>query len=34
MMLDDMDMIGTCRILDIAPHMPRYAFDMFGVFML
>ena len=27
-------MIGTGRILDIAPHMPRSVFDIFGVFML
>ena len=32
--VDEMDMIGTGRILDVAPHMPRSTFDMFEVFML
>ena len=27
-------MIGTGRMLNIAPHRPHSAFDMFGVFML
>ena len=31
---DEMDMIGTSRILDVAPHGPHYALDMFGAFML
>ena len=31
---DEMDMIGTGRILDVAPHGPHYALDMFGAFML
>ena len=26
-----MKMIGIGRILDVAPHEPHYAFDMFGV---
>ena len=29
-----MDMIGICHILDVAPHRPHYAFDLFGVSML
>ena len=29
--MDEMDMIGTGRILDTAPHGPHSAFDMFGV---
>ena len=29
--MDEMDMIGTGRILDIAPHGPHSSFDMFGV---
>ena len=29
--MDEMDMIGTSRILDTAPRGPHYAFDMFGV---
>ena len=32
--MDEMDMIGTCRILDTALCGPRYAFDMFGVSMI
>ena len=32
--VDEMGMIGISHILDIAPHGPRSAFDMFGVFML
>ena len=32
--IDKMDMIGTSRILDTAPHGPYYAFDMFGVSMI
>ena len=32
--MDAMDMIGTGRILDTAPHGPHYAFDMFGVSMI
>ena len=28
---DEMDMKGIGRILDIAPHRPHYAFDLFGV---
>ena len=32
--MDEMDMIGTGRILDTAPHGPHYAFDMFGVSMI
>ena len=30
--MDEMDMIGTGRILDIAPLGPHYAFDMFWSF--
>ena len=29
--IDEMDMIGVSRILDIAPHMPHSAFDLFEV---
>ena len=29
--IDEMDMIDIGRILDVAPHEPHYAFDMFGV---
>ena len=29
--IDEMDMIGIGRILDVAPHEPYFAFDMFGV---
>ena len=29
--IDEMDMMGIGRILDVAPHEPHYAFDMFGV---
>ena len=29
---NEMDMLGIGRILDIAPHMPHSAFDVFGVF--
>ena len=32
--MDEMDMIGTSRILDTAPHGPHYAFDMFEVSMI
>ena len=32
--IDEMDMIGTGCILDVAPHWPRSALDMFGDFML
>ena len=32
--MDEMDMIGTGRILDRAPRGPQYAFDMFGVSMI
>ena len=32
--MDEMDMIGTDRILDIAPHRPHYSFDMFRVSMI
>ena len=32
--MDEMDMIGTGRILDTAPRWPHYAFDMFGVSMI
>ena len=32
--MDEMDMIGTGRILDTAPHGPHSAFDMFGVSMI
>ena len=32
--IDEMDMIGTGRILDTAPHEPHSAFDMFGVSMI
>ena len=32
--MDEMDMIGTGRILDTAPCGPHYAFDMFGVSMI
>ena len=32
--MDAMDMIGTVRILDTAPHGPHSAFDMFGVSMI
>ncbi|KAL6311122.1 hypothetical protein AAG906_012595 [Vitis piasezkii] len=32
--MDEMDMIGTGRILDTAPRGPHYAFDMFGVSMI
>ena len=31
---DEMDMIGIGRILDVAPHEPHSAFDMFGVFVI
>ena len=31
---DEMDMIGTGRILDASSHRPRSAFDVFGIFML
>ena len=31
---DEMDMIGTGRILDVSPHGPCFASNMFGVFML
>ena len=30
--VDEMDMIGISRILDIAPHRPHSSFDLFGVF--
>ena len=30
--IDEMDMIGIGRILDIAPHEPHSAFDMFGLY--
>ena len=30
---NEMDMIGTCRILDVAPLGPLFAFDMFKVSM-
>ena len=30
--INEMDMIGIGHILDVAPHEPYYAFDMFGVF--
>ena len=29
--IDEMDMIGIGRILDVAPHEPHYAFDVFRV---
>ena len=29
--VEEMDMVGTSRILDIAPHMPHYTFNLFGV---
>ena len=32
--MDEMDMIGTGRILNTAPRGPHYAFDMFGVSMI
>ena len=32
--MDEMDMISTGRILDIAPHRPHSAFDMFRVSMI
>ena len=32
--MDEMDMIGTGRILDTAPHGPHSAFDMFSVSMI
>ena len=32
--IDEMDMIGTGRFLDIAPRGPYFAFDMFGVSMI
>ena len=32
--IDEMDMIGIGRILDIAPHEPHSAFDMFGVYVI
>ena len=32
--MDEMDMIGTGRILDTAPHGPHSAFDIFGVSMI
>ena len=32
--MDEMDMISTGRILDIAPHGPHSAFDMFRVSMI
>ena len=32
--MDEMDMIGTGRILDTAPHGPHSAFDMFEVSMI
>ena len=32
--MDEMDMISTCRFLDIAPYGPYSAFDMFGVSMI
>ena len=31
---DEMDMIGTGRILDAVPHGPHSALDMFGAFIL
>ena len=30
--IDEMDMIGIGRILEVTPHEPHYAFDMFGVY--
>ena len=32
--MDEMDMIGTCRILDTASCGPHFSFDMFGVSMI
>ena len=32
--MDEMDMINTNRILDIAPHGPHHAFDILGVSMI
>ena len=29
--IEEMDMIGVCRILDVVPHGPHFDFDLFGV---